>query len=43
MTSKTLSTSQENMSISFENTQGANTQLHIKWATTDEYVSVQAQ
>ncbi|MGF7181737.1 DUF2911 domain-containing protein [Tunturiibacter psychrotolerans] len=43
MTSKTLPSSQENMSISFEHTSGAATELHVKWATTDEYVSVQAQ
>jgi hypothetical protein len=43
MTSKTLPASQENMSISFENTKGASTQLHVKWATTDEYVTVKAQ
>ena len=43
MTSKALPASQENMSISFENTSGPTTELHIKWATTDEYVKVQAQ
>ena len=43
MTSKTLPASQENMSISFEHTKGATTELHVKWATTDEYVTVQAQ
>jgi hypothetical protein len=43
MQSKTLPASQENMSISFEHTRGATTELHVKWATTDEYVDVQAQ
>jgi Protein of unknown function (DUF2911) len=43
MTSKTLPSSQENMSISFEHTNGATTELHVKWANTDEYVNVQAQ
>ncbi len=43
MTGKPVASSQENMSISFENTKGASTELHVKWGTTDEYVSVQAQ
>jgi len=43
MTGKTLPASQENMSISFENTHGANTELHVRWATTDEYVPVHAE
>lgn len=43
MTGKTLPASQENMSISFENTKGAATELHVKWGTTDEYVNVKAQ
>ena len=43
MTSKTLTAPQETMSISFENTQGKTTQLHVKWDTTDEYVTVAAQ
>jgi hypothetical protein len=43
MTSKTSPASQENMSISFEHTKGASTELHVKWATTDEYVTVKAQ
>src|SRR5271170_2412664 len=42
MTSKTLPASQENMSISFENTKGASTELHVKWGKTDEYVIVKA-
>jgi hypothetical protein len=43
MKSKTLPASQENMSITFENTKGNSTELHVKWATTDEYVDVKAQ
>lgn len=43
MTGKTLPASQENMSISFEDTKGASTQLHIKWGTTDEHVNVKAE
>ena len=43
MTGKTLSAPQENMSISFENTKGDSTELHVKWGTTDQYVTVKAQ
>jgi hypothetical protein len=43
MQNKTLPAPQENMSISFEHTQGSSTELHVKWETTDEYVIVQAQ
>ena len=43
MTGKTLSAPQENMSISFENTKGSSTELHVKWGTTDQYVTVKAQ
>ena len=43
MTGKTLSAPQENMSISFEHTHGASTQLHVKWETTDQYVTVTAE
>jgi hypothetical protein len=43
MTSKTLPASQEDMSISFEHTHGTSTELHVKWATTDEYVTVKAK
>jgi Protein of unknown function (DUF2911) len=43
MTSKPMPSSQENMSISFENTHGAATELHVKWGTTDQYVTVKAQ
>jgi hypothetical protein len=43
MTSKPAASSQEDMSISFENTKGSTTELHVKWGTTDEYVTVKAQ
>ncbi len=40
MMKATLPSSQEVMSIGFEKTMGAKTQLHIKWETTDVYVPV---
>jgi hypothetical protein len=43
MTGKPASSSQENMSISFENTKGSSTELHVKWGTVDQYVTVKAQ
>lgn len=43
MQSKKLASPQEKMSISFENTHGSSTELHIKWENTDEYVAVVAQ
>jgi len=43
MTSKTHPSSQERMSISFEDTKGSSTEMHVKWATTDEFVSVAAE
>jgi hypothetical protein len=43
MQGKTLPTSQEVMSISFENTKAGSTELHIKWDTTDRYVTITAQ
>jgi hypothetical protein len=43
MQSKTLPASQENMSIGFEHTKDRGTELHVKWATTDEYVAVQTE
>ncbi len=43
MTSKPVGSPQENMSISFENTKGNSTELHIKWGTTDQYVTIKAQ
>jgi hypothetical protein len=43
MSSKPAATSQEDMSISFENTKGSTTELHVKWGTTDQFVTVKAQ
>ena len=43
MQGKTLPSSQEDMTISFEHTKGGSTELHIKWATTDEWVEVHAE
>jgi hypothetical protein len=43
MQSKTLSSPQEKMSITFENTHGNSTELHIRWENVDEYVPVVAQ
>ncbi len=43
MTGKTLPAAQEDMSISFEKTKGSKTELHVKWGTTDQYVTVKAQ
>ena len=37
-----LPTSQEVMSLSFEKTTGAATQLHVKWEKSDEWVEVKA-
>lgn len=43
MTGKTLSAPQEKMSISFEHTHGASTELHVRWENTDEFVNVTAE
>lgn len=43
MTGATLPADQEDMSISFENTHGNTTELHVKWEKTDEYVTVTAE
>lgn len=43
MTGKKLSASQEVMSISFEDVHGSHAQLHVRWATTDESVPVEAK
>ena len=43
MTGRSLSEPQEDMSISFENTHGGQTELHVKWENTDEYVPVTAK
>ena len=37
-----LGSPQEVMSLSFEKTAGAATQLHVKWETTDEWVELKA-
>ena len=43
MHKNTLPKPQGQMSIAFENTHGASTQLHIRWDTTDVWVPVVAQ
>jgi hypothetical protein len=43
MTGKTLSAPQEAMSITFENTSGASTELHVKWENTDQFVKITAE
>jgi len=43
MISNPLAKTQEVMSISFENTKGRSTELHVKWESTDEYVTVTAE
>lgn len=43
MQGKTLPAPQEVMSISFENTHGNSTELHVRWETTDEYVPIIAE
>jgi Protein of unknown function (DUF2911) len=40
MKSKAMSSPQEVMSLSFENTTATSTELHIRWETTDEYVTI---
>ena len=40
MKSKPVSTPQEVMSLSFENTTANSTELHIRWDKTDEYVTI---
>lgn len=40
MMKKTISSPQEAMSISFENTTSTGTELHVKWETTDAWVPV---
>ena len=42
MQKKTMTSPQEKMSISFENTAGKKTELHVKWETTDVWVPVVA-
>jgi hypothetical protein len=43
MKSAKLSRPQEKMSISFENTKGDSTELHVKWENFDESVTITAQ
>jgi hypothetical protein len=43
MKGKTLAAPQEVMSISFENTKGKSTELHVKWEKADQYVTVTAK
>ncbi len=43
MTGNPLAKSQEVMSISFENTKGRSTELHVKWESTDEFVTMTAE
>ena len=43
MQKKTMSSPQEKMSISFENTKGNSTEMHVKWETTDVSVPITAQ
>ncbi len=40
MKSKPMSAPQEVMSISFENTTATSTELHVRWETTDRYVTI---
>jgi len=42
MQKKTMNAPQEVMSISFENTAGKRTEMHVKWETTDAYVTIVA-
>lgn len=43
MTGNPLSKAQETMSISFENTKGNTTELHVKWEMADRFVTVAAE
>lgn len=43
MKSATLPSSQEKMSLSFENVHGKDAELHMRWATRDEWVPVRAE
>jgi hypothetical protein len=42
MQAKPMSSPQEVMSLSFENTTSNSTELHIRWETTDRYVTITA-
>ena len=43
MESKTLPAPQKKMTISFENTHGNSTELHVKWENADKYVTITAE
>lgn len=42
MKAKPMTTPQEVMSITFENTTKATTEMHVRWDTTDRYVTISA-
>ena len=42
MQAKPMAAPQEGMSLSFENTTAKSTELHMRWETTDRYVSITA-
>jgi hypothetical protein len=42
MMAKPMTTPQEVMSISFENTTKVSTEMHVRWETTDRYVVIRA-
>jgi len=42
MKAKPMGAAQEVMSLSFEDTTAASTQLHVRWETTDRYVTITA-
>lgn len=42
MKSGSLASPQERMSISFENTSGGSTEMHVKWENTDQSVKITA-
>lgn len=42
MEAKAMTTAQEGMTLSFENTTATSTELHIRWETTDRYVVITA-
>lgn len=42
MQAKPMTASQEVMSLSFENTTANSTELHIRWDTTDRYITITA-
>ena len=43
MTQNALASPRETLSISFDNTHGRTTELHVKWEKVDEYVTITAQ